>query len=318
MWEYEPNLDRYGTPMAPMLLPYWTHGCIGSMEGLFFESASSTPYHFLNQSELSKQPSRAERDLPYRNLDVTHGIQHLQLLGVRYYMASSPEAVAAARANPALRLVALSKPWEIYEVADSAQVAPLQYQPAVFKDPPKSSRDWLDVAVNVYQGEPDTWAVPLAAAGPSGWQRITVRKADTGEDKTLGVGVTVQQPLKIPVRPAKVSHIRTGDDRISFDVDRPGSPVLVKASYFPNWQASGAKGPWRVTPNLMVVVPTSRHVSLHYGYTIVERTGWAVTLLGILLVIGLARRGPLPMPEPEEEAIVEPRERQLELALESA
>ncbi|HZQ26791.1 MAG TPA: hypothetical protein VFA94_03730, partial [Acidimicrobiales bacterium] len=56
MWEYEPELDRLGTPMALMLLPYWTHDCIQSMEGLFFESAASTPYHFLNQSELSARP----------------------------------------------------------------------------------------------------------------------------------------------------------------------------------------------------------------------------------------------------------------------
>jgi len=316
MWEYEPNLDRYGTPMAPMLLPYWTHGCIASMEGLFFESASSTPYHFLNQSELSKQPSRAERDLPYRNLDITHGIEHLQLLGVRYYMAFSPEALAQAHANPSLRLVAVSKPWEIFGVSDSAEVAPLQYRPAVFKDPPKSARDWLDVATNLYQSEPDQWAVPIAAAGPSNWQRISVKKFDVGTNRTLGVDVQVQQPLRIPVPPTKVSGIRTGDDRISFDVDRPGSPVLVKASYFPNWQASGAKGPWRVTPNLMVVIPTSHHVSLHYGYTAVERAGWAVTLLGVLLVIALARWGPVPMPEPEVEAVAEPRERQLEFQLE--
>src|SRR5205085_591278 len=65
MWEYEPELDRLGTPMALMLLPYWTSGCIGSMEGLFFESAASTPYHFLNQSEMSARPSRPQRDLKY-------------------------------------------------------------------------------------------------------------------------------------------------------------------------------------------------------------------------------------------------------------
>ncbi|MCI3949440.1 MAG: hypothetical protein K0R11_1374 [Acidimicrobiales bacterium] len=43
MWEYEPELDRYGTPMALMLLPYWTDGCIGSMEGLYFEASATTP-----------------------------------------------------------------------------------------------------------------------------------------------------------------------------------------------------------------------------------------------------------------------------------
>ena len=30
-----------------MLLPFWTDGCIGSMEGLYFEASGSTPYHFL-------------------------------------------------------------------------------------------------------------------------------------------------------------------------------------------------------------------------------------------------------------------------------
>jgi hypothetical protein len=66
MWEYDRTvLDRYGTPMAPMLLPMWTDGCIGSMEGLYFESSATTPYHFLNQSALSESPSRAQRELPY-------------------------------------------------------------------------------------------------------------------------------------------------------------------------------------------------------------------------------------------------------------
>jgi hypothetical protein len=299
-WEYEGNLDRYGTPMALMLLPYWTHGCIGSMEGLYFESSATTPYHFLNAAELSKAPSNPERNLPYKTLDVANGVRHLQLLGTRYYLAFSPEALAQAHADPDLRLVAVSKPWEIFEVANSAVVAALHNQPAVLKGVPKGGKGWLDVAVNFYQS-PDTWDVPLAASGPSGWQRIGVQRAATS-DKTAGAGVTIQQALRIPVRPSRVSRIRTGDDRISFDVDRPGSPVLVKASYFPNWQAAGARGPWRVTPNLMVVIPTSRHVSLHYGYTPVDRAGWAFTLLGVLFLIAFWRKGPLPFPEPEREA----------------
>jgi hypothetical protein len=89
----------------------------------------------------------------------------------------------------------------------------------------------------------------------------------------------------------KVSHIHTGDESISFDVDKVGSPVLVKASYFPNWQASGAQGPWRVAPNLMVVVPTSKHVELGYHSTPIEWLGWALSLLGLVGLVLLARRG---------------------------
>jgi hypothetical protein len=121
-----------------------------------------------------------------------------------------------------------------------------------------------------------------------------------GTAKVVGSGMQIQQPLRIPVRPATVTHIKQSDDSISFDVDKPGSPVLVKASYFPNWQASGAKGPYRVAPNQMVVVPTSRHVTLHYGYTGADRLGYALTLLGIVAVIALARRGPMPMPPSDD------------------
>jgi hypothetical protein len=295
MWEYEPELDRHGTPMGLMLLPYWTHGCIGSMEGLFFESSATTPYHFLNQSELSLHPSSAQRDLPYRSLDVAHGVEHLELLGVRYYMAVSPEAQAQAAAEPDLHLVATSGPWsvtypdgvkqrtwQVYEVAGSALVAPLTNEPVVVRGVAKGAKEWLSMAVDWYQ-DPTRWSVPLAAGGPDSWRRVA--------------NPAPYQPPRRAVRPARVRHIRAGDDRISFDVDQPGSPVLVKASYFPNWQASGAKGPWRVTPNLMVVVPTARHVELHYGLTPVDGLAWALTLLGVAGLVLLARRGRVRYPE---------------------
>src|SRR3712207_6886029 len=50
--------------------------------------------------------------------------------------------------------------------------------------------------------------------------------------------------------------------RSEFDVSEPGVPVLVRVSYFPNWSASGAEGPYRIGPNMMVVVPTDTHVEL--------------------------------------------------------
>jgi hypothetical protein len=120
-------------------------------------------------------------------------------------------------------------------------------------------------------------------------------------DHAAGTDVRIDDPVRRRVRAARVSHIVTSDDRISFDVDRPGTPVLVKTSYFPNWKTSGARGPWRVTPNLMVVIPTSKHVSLHYGWTGVDAVGWVLTLAGLVAVVLLVRRGPLAFPAPEDE-----------------
>jgi hypothetical protein len=287
MWEYGPDLDQLGTPMALMLLPYWTNDCIQSMEGLFFESAASTPYHFINQAELSVTPSEAMRNLPYESLDVAAGVRHLQLLGVRYYMAFSPQAQAQAAADPDLSLIATSGPWpvtsgttviqrtwNIYTVRGAAEVSPLAEQPVVMTGVAKGGKSWLNAAVSWYD-DPSRWNVMLAASGPAQWARV--RGADPN-------------PPQQTVDPAQVSGIQTTDDRVSFDVDRTGSPVLVKTSYFPNWQATGAKGPWRVAPNLMVVIPTSHHVSLHYGWTPVDGLGWAVTALGLIAVVWMGAR----------------------------
>ncbi|MDQ1372962.1 MAG: hypothetical protein QOJ09_300, partial [Actinomycetota bacterium] len=121
--------------------------------------------------------------------------------------------------------------------------------------------------------DPSRWDVPRAAAGPSSWPRVR--------------GLSANAPRRA-VMPASVSRIRTTDDRITFDVDRVGVPVLVKTSFFPNWQASGAKGPWRVTPNQMVVVPTKKHVELHFGYTSVDYLGNGLSVLGLVGVVLLA------------------------------
>ena len=132
LWEYESSrLGSYGTPMSPMLLPHWTDGCIGSMEGLYFEASATTPYHFLLQSELSRSPSRAQRDLPYSGLDVAQGVGHLQDLGVRYYLAFSDDAVIQAQAEPRLTEIATAGPWVVFLVADSDLVIGLDRVPVV-------------------------------------------------------------------------------------------------------------------------------------------------------------------------------------------
>ncbi len=300
-WEYESQLDRFGTPMALMLLPYWTDGCIGSMEGLYFESSATVPYHFMNAAELSKAPSNPQRDLPYTSLDVSKGVEHLQMLGTRYYIAFSAEAVAQADTNRDLTLVGQTGPWRAYEVRGSEIVAPLTNQPAVITGGGDGERGWMGVMTDWYQDFSDH-DVFLAASGPKEWQRVAVTAVATDPliKPKVGDDVDVVTPDRRPLPPVAVSGIKTSDNRITFDVDQVGVPVLVKASYFPNWKVSGASGPYRVSPNLMVVIPDSTHVSLYYGWTPVDYTGWILTFIGIGLAVKWSRRGPMVVDDPEQ------------------
>jgi hypothetical protein len=282
-WEYEKELNRYGTPMALMLLPHWTDGCIGSMEGLYFEASATTPFHFLTQVELSTAPSAAQRDLPYGGFDITRGVDHLQMMGVKYYMATSANAIAQARTHPDLTEVATSGPWVVFEVADSEIVSSLDNQPAVVDGIDDSQLEWVEQPLDEsgkfggpavsWFTDPGQWAVPLASSGPDEWQRVAV-----GEE-----------PEGVPVEPVEITNIDAGEESLSFDVDQVGVPVLVKMSYFPNWQVTGADGPYRVAPNFMVVVPNDTHVELSYGRTPVEYSSYALTLLGFVGLVLLLR-----------------------------
>ena len=106
LWEPSSAIDKYGTTLALELLPYFTHGRIGSMEGLYFEASATTPYHFLTVATLTADGSASNpvRGLPYRTLaDFKLGVRYLQLLGVRYYMAQSAATKQVAESNPSLR-----------------------------------------------------------------------------------------------------------------------------------------------------------------------------------------------------------------------
>jgi hypothetical protein len=306
LWEH--NSGSYGTPMALMLLPFWTDGCIGSMEGLYFEASATTPYHFLAAAALSKQASNPVRRLEYTNNDVALGVRHLQDLGVRYYLAYNPEVVEQADANPDLTAVRQSGPWTVYEVADAPLVAGMTTEPIVVNDRQVGlelglgggERDrWLELGTSWFQ-HPDDWVGLPTADGPEDWQRVDaapVANTRTTKD-TLARIAPVEQVEARSLPPVQVSDVQTTTDSISFTVDQVGVPVLVRMSYYPNWDVSGAEGPYRVAPNFMVVVPTENEVTLSYGTTTMEWISYLLTLLGIVLAVVLWRRGPIDMDEP--------------------
>ena len=298
MWENHEDNGKYGTTMALMLLPFWTDGCIGSMEGLFFEASGTTPYHFLTAAAMSKNSSNPVRELRYTNNDASIGVPYLQDLGVRYVMLRSTEAQAQADVQPELTLIAQAYPWKIYQVAGSDIVVPLDVQPVVVNRRSGDQRERnLELGTSWFQ-HPDEWAAMPADDGPDEWQRIDVRVDESrrefdgdGEKNRVDVVVPEQPIGAVPVDPVQVSNVDIRDQSLSFDVDRVGVPVLVRVSYFPNWEAKGAEGPYRVGPNMMVVVPTDTTVELTYGRSAADYLTMLLTVVGIGLCIYWRRRG---------------------------
>jgi hypothetical protein len=297
-------INSYGTSLALELLPYFTNGRIGSMEGIYFESSATTSYHFLTVSECAEHPSNPVRGLDYGTVstDFDLCVRHLQDLGVKYLMLWSDEANAKAAQSPDLKLIKtidqnppIAAPgdsklsaWKVYEVADTDLVKGMDQLPVVAKlhggkysycwnqpnpDPttPEPKLGPWECTVAPWWVNRDELNVQFAQSGPKEWKRVDGRE------------LASVQPEKIT--PVNVSNISRDVDTIKFHVDEVGKPVVVKESYYPNWQASGAKGPYRLAPNLMVVIPTKNDVTLTYGLTKADWLGRIVTFGGLIGVV---------------------------------
>jgi hypothetical protein len=300
LWENSGELNKYGTTMGLMLLPFWTDGCISSMEGLFFEAAGSTPYHFITAAAMSKQSSNPVRELRYDNNDAALGVKYMQELGVKYFMGFTTEAIAQASQQEGLTEVARSGPWVVYRVANSDVVTPLALQPVVANISSSNPRErWLEVGTSWFQ-RPEVWTTPIADDGPSEWQRVDVVVDESqreGEPNSNNRRVDVVKPAvaltPVPLDPVVVSNVNIGEESVKFSVDKIGVPVLVRVSYFPNWKVDGAKGPYRVAPNMMVVIPTSTNVSMHFGWNLRDYMAYLLSFAGIAWIVVTRRRSKL-------------------------
>ena len=292
-WEANNGMNEYGTPMALMLFPYWTGGTHPSMEGLYFESSITTPFHFLNTAEVSAEPSNPISGLRYHTGDYERGARHMELFNVAYYVAYTDTAREQADRHPAFERLAESAPFTIYSLPESSLVDVAVNRPWVFEEPEgrildsllgifteDEETEFVDVALDWYEDLDllDQWVV---ADGPEEWERITPEL--DGGAVPIGEG-------------GGVSDVVLEDHRIAFRTSAVGRPHMIKVSYFPNWRASGAEGPWRAAPSFMVVIPTEEQVELRFENTWVEEAGaWSSFLAAALLALwagstGLFRR----------------------------
>ena len=298
LWENNGDNGEYGTTMALMLLPHWTDGCISSMEGLFFEASGTTPYHFLTAAAMSEQSSNPVRQLRYANNDAEIGVQHMTDLGVRYLMVRTDPAKTEAAKQDELVYISTSGPWDIYELSDSNIVEPLAVQPVIVEERSGDQRERnLEVGTSWFQRRDDWPAIP-ADDGPDSWQTVSVeidmdvRVGEPGDrSRNVDYVVPVDPIETVELEQITVTDVEIGQQSVSFSVDQVGVPVLVRVSYFPNWSVEGAQGPYRVSPNHMVVIPTSNDVTLTYGRNALDWFFYALTALGIGLCFYWRRRG---------------------------
>ncbi len=265
------KVQRTGTTRTFELIPYFTDHAV--MEGLLVEGAFSAPFHFINQAELSTKPSNAIPSLkkPSRNIEM--GITHLQMFHIRYMIASSEEVINELKQDPRADLLRSFEDFHIFEIENSKGYIEIpEYMPLRVQ-----TDDWYATIGAWYKNE-DALKIPIlwdrSNEDLADFQLISKEEASDPTSKRLGMDGNIV--LK------EFEH-----ERISFETDSIGLPHIVKVSYFPNWKAEGAIGPFAVSPSFMLVIPTQNEVTLYYAKTWVNRFSDILTLAGSLFLLAV-------------------------------
>jgi hypothetical protein len=221
---------------------------------------------------MSFQPSNPVPGLQYHTFDMERGLRHMDLYGVSYYVSFTPEAASKAGQTMGFEQIAVTEPFYIFRLPETDLVVPATHQPSVYDPAPTggAAGEFHDFALEWYE-EIDQMHRWVVADGPDDWPRIST------------LGERPDTALSVPEN--AVSDIEVDHHRISFSTEAIGVPHLVKVSYFPNWSATGAEGPYRAAPSLMVVVPTDNDVVLEFGNTWAESLGLLLTLVGVTALV---------------------------------
>jgi hypothetical protein len=160
----------------------------------------------------------------------------------------------------------------VFLVNDVQLVQPLGAEPLVEPSDGGNRGKWEQSAV-AWFGYANENLDRLVTSGPSSWQRIT--------DAQVKPALRTEPQIV-------VSDVHVTNDTVRFHVSQIGTPVLVRVSYFPWWHASGAQGPYRASPDWMIVVPTSHDVVLTQRTQPLEWLATVLTVLGVAFAIALA------------------------------
>ncbi len=299
LWEGGDAVGVYGTTLSPELLPYFTDGRIGSMEGLYFESSATVPFHFMTVSELAKKPSNPVRGLVYGSgaseTDFALGVKHLQMLGVTYLLVFSDQAEEhggraarprargvgarprrrgtrrAGRSTRSRRPTAAIRSSRVCRTSRSSRRPTPGTTRSVGASPgtrTRPCRSWVRGSARPRRGSS---TVPSTRCG----RRMVPR---TGSASTSRNSPIRTRPGSSPRRSPTSNRAPT---RSRSTCRRPASRCWCARRTSRTGRCTEQRVRTASRPNFMVVVPTANDVKLTYGLTKYEWLGRFGTLLGI-------------------------------------
>jgi len=269
MWEPNSELNKYGTPMVLMTIPFFTDHT--SMEGLYFDSSITTPFHFIAVSGLAERPSNPVGGLSYINNDFEKGVEYLQDLGVDYFISYTDLIRDKAIKNKDLNQLFVSEPFTVFKI-ETNKIELVNQRLETFH------------RISFY--ERTTSSLFRDTEYENFFEKAynNFRKLDEYRVIELPSDVNINSSNDIDLM---ISDLIISNDEISFITNKPNELHLIKVSYFPNWEIANGLGPYRISPSFMAIVPFDNKIEISFKRTNIETYSFYFGLFSLLLSVML-------------------------------
>lgn len=266
--EYSPEHERAGSIRMYETLPFFAGR--STLEGVYNQASLNTHAVYYLASELGERSPNPFKSVEFARFDSQAALAHLRLFAADTIVAVSDKLAEELEARPDVMRVARVFPYTVFRLRDAPRyVEPLRCAPV--RSP---ERGWRDKAQRWFERRPLPCA-PLVFSD------------------TPGLGVPEPDEWLAPPELPLADGVRVGEsigpEEIRIETSQVGHPLLVKVSWHPRWRASGADGPYRVAPALMLIVPRQQRVILRYEANAADTLGRALSLASVLGLFGLAR-----------------------------
>ncbi len=265
------------------------------LEGGLVNSALGSMYAYTIQGEISTACAGFPPIVTPRSFNSTNATRHLELFNVKQFIARSSLTKQALRQAPEWRLIGREQDWEMYELTTHEgrwvfipPRRPLTVSTPRWKD---CSLEWLYQPAALSQFidwdlPPGARAAPRSGHREGAGETLTESQfrgylSDWATGGTNGMSAVLPEAGTRCIRDEEVT-----DEHIHFKTTAIGLPHIIKMSWFPNWKVRGADGVHCVSPGFMLVYPRQAEVELYYGTTPGDGVGYALTLVGLALLIG--------------------------------
>ena len=256
-FEHDPANDDLGSTRTLEALPLF--GSRPMLEGLYMESAITSPFIYQLQAEISAKPSAPLSRFPILNNGIEHAVHHMQELYTDTLILRSESMKALYAKDPRFEIIASPGPFYILKLKDFAVQL---IEPVTVPLTRESRHDWLRKS----------------------FQRFSLQHSTSSRQVYVDSNETLP-PIEKATHNKPVKILSVERERIVFETYAIGQPHLIRMSYHPRWQSLNGEHIFLTEPSFMLIIPKQARVELIYGDGLGNTLGKIFSVLGIVLFI---------------------------------